>query len=102
MRPQKAFRGGGEPHRPCSEPHSVALLRRAFLNLPTQRMNVPRLIVSAAVACLVATSSAVAENSVLYWNQQALDATRLARNPPPMSSFFFSAFHAAIFDAANG
>jgi len=43
-----------------------------------------------------------ADNPVLYWNNQALDATRLARNPPPMSAFYFATFHAAIFDAANG
>ena len=45
---------------------------------------------------------AFADNSVLYWNNQALNATRLARNPPPLSSFFFATFHAAIFDAVNG
>ena len=44
---------------------------------------------------------AFGDNAVLYWNTQALDATRLARNPPPMSSFFFASYHAAIFDAVN-
>jgi hypothetical protein len=52
--------------------------------------------------CLLAGSAALADNAVLYWNNQALDATRLARNPPPMSSFFFATFHAAIFDTVNG
>jgi PAP2 superfamily len=52
--------------------------------------------------CLLACSAALADNAVLYWNNQALDATRLARNPPPMSGFFFATFHAAIFDTVNG
>lgn len=68
---------------------------------PTQLMRIPRFVVSLALACLCAVS-ARAVNSVIYWNQQALDATRLARNPPPLSAFFFATFHAAIFDAVNG
>jgi hypothetical protein len=43
-----------------------------------------------------------ADNSVLFWNQQALDTTRLSRNPPPIASLYFAAFHVAIFDAVNG
>ncbi|HEY4300975.1 MAG TPA: hypothetical protein VGM73_08890 [Candidatus Didemnitutus sp.] len=65
-------------------------------------MNLPRLVFVAASACAFAAAPALADNSVLYWNRQALDATRLARNPPPLSSFFFATFHAAIFDAVNG
>ena len=53
-------------------------------------------------ACVFTGRLVSADNAVLYWNNQALDATRLARNPPPMSSFFFATFHAAIFDAVNG
>ena len=65
-------------------------------------MKSPRLLAAAYAAVLLATPLAFADNAVLYWNQQALDATRLARNPPPVSSFFFATFHAAIFDAVNG
>ena len=65
-------------------------------------MKLPRLIVSALAVCLLGSSLAFASNSVLEWNEQAINATRLARNPPPMSSFFFATFHAAIFDAVNG
>ena len=65
-------------------------------------MKLPRLIVSALAVCLFGSSLAFASNSVLEWNEQAINATRLARNPPPMSSFFFATFHAAIFDAVNG
>jgi hypothetical protein len=43
-----------------------------------------------------------ADNAVLYWNEQALNATRLARNPPPIASLHFGTYHAAIFDAVNG
>jgi hypothetical protein len=43
-----------------------------------------------------------ADNSVLFWNQQALDTTRLSRNPPPIASLYFATFHVAIFDAVNG
>jgi len=66
-------------------------------------MKLPRLLVAALAACAFASPLVNgADNAVLYWNNQALDATRLARNPPPMSSFFFATFHAAIFDAVNG
>jgi hypothetical protein len=43
-----------------------------------------------------------AGNSVLYWNQVAIDATRVARNPPPMASLFYATYQVAIFDAVNG
>ena len=53
-------------------------------------------------AALQAVPVTFGENAVLYWNTQALDATRLARNPPPMAAVFFATYHAAIFDAVNG
>jgi hypothetical protein len=66
-------------------------------------MKLPRIIVMAFFAVVFSGPFALAgENAVLYWNNQAMDTTRLARNPPPMSSFFFATFHAAIFDAVNG
>ena len=39
---------------------------------------------------------------MLDWNEQALNATRLARNPPPHSALYLATFHIAIFDAVNG
>jgi hypothetical protein len=42
------------------------------------------------------------DNSVLRWNEVAIDATRVARNPPPMSSLLFATYQVAIFDAVNG
>jgi len=39
---------------------------------------------------------------VLFWNEQALNATRLARNPPPIASAFYATYHVAIFDTVNG
>lgn len=46
--------------------------------------------------------AARADNCILYWNQQALDATRLARNAPPQAALYLATFHVAIFDAVNG
>lgn len=56
----------------------------------------------APFASHAATSAASEENAVLYWNKQALDATRLARNPPPVIALWFGTYHAAIADAVNG
>jgi hypothetical protein len=55
-----------------------------------------------AASLVLTVSAAFADNAVLYWNTQALDAVRLARNPPPLSSFLFATYHAAIFDTVNG
>jgi hypothetical protein len=66
-------------------------------------MKPPRLLLVAFAVCTLAGPLAHgADNAVVYWNNQALDATRLARNPPPMAAVFFATFHAAIFDAVNG
>src|SRR5580704_19710316 len=66
-------------------------------------MKITRLLLLAAVAFqALPPRLGAAENSVLFWNQQAIDTTRLSRNPPPVASLYFSAFHVAIFDAVNG
>ncbi len=66
-------------------------------------MKMPRLVVLAFIAAWFTRLPAVAaDNAVLYWNEQALNATRLARNPPPIASAFYATFHAAIFDTVNG
>lgn len=66
-------------------------------------MKFPRFLVAAlAVLSLAAGSLRAADNSVLYWNEQVLNATRLARNPPPIASLHFATYHVAIFDAVNG
>lgn len=65
-------------------------------------MNVSRLLWSGIASCAISSSALIAGNSVLYWNDAALNATRLARNPPPMSSLFLATYHVAIFDAVNG
>ena len=54
------------------------------------------------LAALAGARLAADENPVLYWNHQVIDATRLARNPPPVASAHLATFHAAIFDAVNG
>lgn len=62
-----------------------------------------RLATAIVAGCVLSLAPAVAaDNCVLYWNQQLIDATRLSRNPPPIAALHMAAFHAAIFDAVNG
>ena len=51
-------------------------------------------------AAPAAQASAPAD-PIYFWNIQAIDATRLARNPPPVASLLFATYHVAIFDAVN-
>ena len=62
-------------------------------------MKLPRVLVLALAANALTSPFAFGDNAVLFWNEQALNATRLARNPPPIASAYFATFHAAIFDA---
>jgi hypothetical protein len=65
-------------------------------------MKLLRLVVLAFLAALLTRLPALAaDNVVLFWNEQALNATRLARNPPPIASAFYAAYHVAIFDVVN-
>ena len=50
---------------------------------------------------LAVTASAASENPVLYWSNQAVNATRLSRNPPPIAALHFASLHVAIFDTVN-
>ncbi len=63
-------------------------------------MKLPRLIL--AVLTLAGISAFAADNAVLIWNEQALNAVRLARTPPPIASHHLAAVHAAIYDSVNG
>jgi hypothetical protein len=65
-------------------------------------MKSARFLTLAFLLLVVPLTRAGAGNAVLDWNQQALDATRLARNPPPHSALYLATFHLAIFDAVNG
>src|ERR1700712_1261768 len=66
-------------------------------------MKLHRLILTVlTIFVLTGSLATAADNSVLYWNGQALNATQLARNPPPMSSMILATYHIAIFDAVNG
>src|SRR5258708_40314853 len=65
-------------------------------------MKLSRLMFSALAAGVLVAAPVFADNAVLYWNEQALNTTRLARNPPPMSALFLATYHVAIFDAVNG
>ncbi len=57
---------------------------------------------AAATQLFAGSSGQLEQNPVLFWNKQALDATRLARNPPPAIALWFGSYHAAIADAVNG
>ena len=55
-----------------------------------------------AVLVLIPVQCLRAGNAVVYWDEEAIDASRLSRNPPPLAALHFATFHAAIFDAVNG
>ncbi len=57
---------------------------------------------AAAMLVLFMPCAMRAGNAVLDWNEQALDATRLARNAPPQAALYLATFHVAIYDAVNG
>jgi hypothetical protein len=65
-------------------------------------MRLPRILVIALAALAFTASLAFGNNSLLYWNDQVLNATRLSRNPPPLAALHIATYHAAIFDAVNG
>jgi PAP2 superfamily len=65
-------------------------------------MNLRTVCLIATVAVLAASPFAKADNAVLYWNNQALDATRLSRNPPPIAALHLATFQACLFEAVNG
>ena len=65
-------------------------------------MKISRIIILALATLQLGGLFVRADNAVLYWNDQALNATRLSRNPPPTAAVFLAAYHAAIFDTTNG
>jgi hypothetical protein len=66
-------------------------------------MKLPRLVTLAFIAALLVRLPAfAADNAVLVWNEQALNAIRLARTPPPIAAHHLAAVHAAIYDSVNG
>src|SRR5580698_4221870 len=65
-------------------------------------MKIPRLFLVIALLASASSGRVLEGNSVIDWNLQAVDATRLARNPPPHSALYLATFHIAIFDAVNG
>ena len=54
------------------------------------------------VAGMIGASAFAEDNAVLFWNEQALDATRLARQPPPVIALHLGTYHAAIADTVAG
>src|ERR1700710_2227849 len=85
----------------CPYPACLAFNARSKNTIPFMKLH--RLILTVlTIFTLTGSLVKAADNSVLYWNGQALNATRLARNPPPMSSMILATYHIAIFDAVNG
>jgi hypothetical protein len=70
--------------------------------LPIQAMpKSARALLTAFLLALVSHPAAGADNVILRWNEEAIDATRLSRNPPPLASLLFATYHIAIFDTVN-
>jgi hypothetical protein len=65
-------------------------------------MKLPRVPIILALLCLACLPRLCAGNAVLDWNEEAVDAIRLARNPPPLAALLYATYHVAIFDAVNG
>lgn len=47
-------------------------------------------------------AASLSANPIFDWNDQALNATRLSRNPPPVAALHLATFHVALFDTVNG
>jgi hypothetical protein len=45
--------------------------------------------------------AAARANPVIEWNEEAVNATRLSRNPAPVAALHFATFHVAVFDTVN-
>ncbi len=65
-------------------------------------MKSPRLAIIVAALGIASLTRLCAGNAVLDWNEEAVDAIRLARNPPPLAALLYATYHVAIFDAVNG
>jgi len=61
-----------------------------------------RLLIVLAALLTASQARLGAANAVLDWNEEAVDSTRLARNPPPLAALMYATFHVAVFDAVNG
>jgi hypothetical protein len=59
------------------------------------------LVLVLALMSLPAALAANADNLISRWNEEGIDATRLSRNPPPVSSMLFATYQIAIFDTVN-
>ncbi|MFZ1056996.1 MAG: hypothetical protein WAN79_15085, partial [Opitutaceae bacterium] len=65
-------------------------------------MKSARFLAFALLFMSVSLARALAGNPILEWNELALDATRLSRNPPPSAALYLATYHVAIYDAVNG
>lgn len=66
-------------------------------------MKLIRFVALATLATLFTqVPTMAADNAVLTWSDQALNAIRLARTPPPIAAHHLATVHAAIYDSVNG
>lgn len=66
-------------------------------------MKLPRFVLLLSLSILIPLPAARAlpgDNAILVWNHEVLNATRLARNPPPIAALHLATFHAALYDTA--
>ena len=61
-----------------------------------------RSLFAALVLCMASVQGLVAGNSIIDWNEQAIDATRLGRIAAPQVGLYLATYHVAIYDAVNG
>lgn len=54
------------------------------------------------LALFFADPAGATDNAVLFWNEQAVNAIRLARTPPPVAAHHLATVHVAIFDSLIG
>jgi len=54
-----------------------------------------------SVGLSLVTGVFAGDNAVLYWNEQALNATRLSRTPPPLAAMRLATMHAAIYEVVS-
>lgn len=63
-----------------------------------RKLRLPLALVAAFVGSI---ATFAAENPILFWNNEVVNATRLSRNPPPVAGIHFATFHTALFDVVN-
>ncbi len=59
------------------------------------------LSLAAFFATLLASAVSLADNPVLFWNNEAINITRLSRNPAPIAGVHLATFNVTVYDTVN-